>query len=84
MKGLKDEKMKGLKDEKMTCWHDDTMTWWHDDMIKGSYVSNPKLCPLTHSLTHFLTRVRSRDASASKNLSNLDWSTERFQCVWGF
>ena len=32
-------------------------------MIKGSYDSNPKLC----RLTYLLTRVKSRDASASKN-----------------
>ena len=33
-------------------------------MIKGSYDSNPKLCPLNH----LLTRVKSRDASASKKV----------------
>ena len=52
-------------------WHDDVMTWWHDDMMTWSYVfclmytglnaSNSKLRP-----THLLTRVKSRDASASK------------------
>ena len=39
----------------MTWWHDDMMTWWHDE------VWNYDL------LTDSLTRVKSRDASASKN-----------------
>jgi len=62
-----DDKMTRWQDDKMTRWQDDMMTWWQDDMIKGSYDSNPKLCRLTHWLTYLLTRVKSRDASASKN-----------------
>ena len=35
-------------------------------MYTGLNASNPKLCPACDSLTHSLTRVKSRDASASK------------------
>ena len=61
-------------------WRDDVMTWWRDDVMTSlqgfmiithclhfKSISNSKLCPLAHSLTHLLTRVKSRDASASKN-----------------
>ena len=52
------------------------MTWWHDPwslimiqcLLSNVYrlkCSNPKLC----RLTHLLTRVKSRDASASKNIT---------------
>ena len=50
----------------MTWWHDDMMTWWHvfNLMYTGLNASNPKLCPACD----LLTRVKSRDASASKNI----------------
>ena len=36
-------------------------------MYTGLNASNPKLCPLNDLLNDLLTRVKSRDASASKN-----------------
>ena len=47
------------------------ITWWHDDMYTGLNASNPKLCPACDSLTHSLTRVKSRDASASKKIHQI-------------
>ena len=71
-------------DDMMTWWHDDMMTWWHDDMIQCllSHVYRLKCSNLgeinymilgsqvwNYDLpTYRLTRVKSRDASASKNV----------------
>ena len=65
----------------MTWWGDqyDMMTWWHDDMIQCllshaqiwvrsiTWFWAPKFETTTQRLTYLLTRVKSRDASASKN-----------------
>ena len=55
-------------DDMMTSWQDFKITWSHVFclMYTGLNASNPKL-RLTYSLTDSLTRVKSRDASASKN-----------------
>ena len=53
-------------------WHDDMMTWWHDDMMKWSYdqmIMGLNFSSLKIWLTHWLTRVKSRDSSASKNMA---------------
>ena len=64
----------------MTFWHDDMMTWWHADMMtcwhdnkltwcqefRITWFWAPKFETTTYSLTRSLTRVKSRDASASK------------------
>ena len=65
----------------MTWWHDDMMTWWHDDMIQ-CLLSHAQIwvrsitwfwAPKFETMTHLLTRVKSRDASASKKLDNLKY-----------
>ena len=60
-----------LRGSELTNWQADQFTSYRliDDKMTRSYDSNPKLCPLNHSLTHLLTRVKSRDASASKKLT---------------
>ena len=64
-------------DYMMTWWHVDMMTWWHDDMMTWSNVFCLMLksgwdqlhdfgLPSFETTTRLLTRVKSRDASASK------------------
>ena len=65
-------------------WHDDKMTWWHDDMtLPWSLITILRLLSKvyrlkclkfetkTHSLTHLLTRVKSRNASPSNKETSL-------------
>ena len=56
----------------LTCWHVDMVTSWHDDKLtcwqefRMTWFWAPKFEITTYLLTHSLTRVKSRDASASK------------------
>ena len=71
----------------LTCWHVDMLTCWHVDMLTSwqefriitclhfKSISNSKLRP-TYSLTYSLTRVKSWDASASKNPHKLEKSSK--------
>ena len=56
------------------------MTWWHDPcflimIIRLLYMglNAPKFENMTQRLTHSLMRVKSRDASASKNQTRWNW-----------
>ena len=55
----------------LTTWHVDIFTCWHYDMLTRSH-DKRLLCFKFETLpTHSLTRVKSRDASASKNMSSM-------------
>ena len=60
-----DDKLTWWQADKLTSWHDDKLTRIQDVMILGSWVWNYD--PLSYSLT----RVKSRDASASKKLHKI-------------
>ena len=68
----------------MTWWQDDKMTWWHNDMtLPWSLITILRLLSKvyrlkclkfetkTHSLTHLLTRVKSRNASPANEKTSL-------------
>ena len=72
------DKLTSWHDDKLTSWHDDKLTWWQADMMTSWHDDKltriqdglwaPKFETMTESLTNLLTRVKSRDASASKKM----------------
>ena len=76
--------MTRLHDDRVTGWQNDTKRWWHDNKILRSHVYGLICLKLKTQLLHFksilnlklwltrlLTRVKSRDASASKKLLDM-------------
>ena len=55
----------------LTTWHVDIMTCWHYDMLTRSHDKRLRCFKFETLLTHSLTRVKPRDASASKNMSSM-------------
>ena len=72
-------------------WQDDMMTWWHDPSLitilrllsKVYRLKCLKFETKTHSLTHLLTRVKSRNASpANKKTSLLSLLAPKELYMW--
>ena len=86
------EKLKVIqvyKINKLPDWQDDLMTWWQDSwsmiLCLLSYVCTCRLyCLKSKTLpTHWLTRVKSGDASASKKQSTALFNNFKGQwCLW--
>ena len=59
----------------MTWWQYDRVTRWQDDKLETQHLHFKSILNMKLLLTYSLTRVKSRDASASKNMCW--WSRRR-------